>query len=163
MGALGTREGEGLRFLRSLTLGTTDCIEYPFGKFQATGYGRVREGGRARPAHVVSFELHVGSVLPGFEVCHNCGNRPCVNPAHLRADSHRANMADCVAHGTHTRGARNGRAKLTADQVVDIRRAVAGGAQQKALARSLGVSPQTINHIVKRRTWAADEIAYVVD
>jgi DNA-binding XRE family transcriptional regulator len=107
--------------------------------------------------------MHVGPVPAGSEVCHNCGHRPCVNPAHLRADTHQANMADCLVHGTHTRGARNGRARLTVGQVAYVRAAVAAGCQQNLLASELGVSPQTVNHIVRGRTWAADEIALVAD
>lgn len=164
MGALGTREGAGLAFLSSLDLSTDRCIEYPFGKF-TSGYGRVRQDGTSRPAHVVSYEMHVGPVPPGLEVCHNCGNRPCVNPWHLRADTHRANMADCLFHGTHTRGARNGRARLTVDQVSYIRQQVAAGIQQKHLARDLGVHPQTVSRIIRGESWRpmADVARFVED
>ncbi len=155
MGALGTKEGVGLAFLRTLSA-SDDCIEYPFGRFKSTGYGRVRSGGRPRPAHVVAFELHVGPVPEGLEVCHNCGNRPCVNPTHLRADTHRSNMADCVGHGTHTRGERNGRARLTADDARRVREEALRGKRQIDLAAETGVSPKTINHVVRGRTWATD-------
>ena len=164
MGARRAREGAGLAFLDTLASGTAECIEYPFGRF-TNGYGRARYQGRARPAHVVAYEIHVGPIPPGLEVCHDCGNRPCVNPSHLRVDTHQGNMADCLVHGTHTRGTRNGRARLTAEQVANVRAEVAAGTRQIDLAASLEVSPQTINHIVRGRTWAsqADEIRMVAD
>jgi hypothetical protein len=154
MGARGTREGLAMEFLRNLPLSTSECIEFPFGRF-STGYGHVRYEGRSRPAHVVAFELHVGHVPAGAEVCHNCGNRPCVNPRHLRADTHRSNMADTVIHGTHTRGVRNGRARLTAAQVAFVRAEVARDREQRELGAALGVSSQAINHIIRGRTWAS--------
>lgn len=77
MGALGTRQGAGLAFLRVLPSDEAGCIEYSFGRW-STGYGRVRFEGRPQPAHVVAYRLHVGEIALGDEVCHNCGNRPCV-------------------------------------------------------------------------------------
>ena len=152
MGALGTREGAGFAFLSSLDLSIDECIEYPFGKF-TNGYGRIRQDGASRSAHIVSYELHVGPVPPGLEVCHNCGNRPCVNPRHLRVDTHRANMSDCVIHGTHTRGERNGRAVLTSDKVLLIRQQLANGVPQRALGRQFGVSGNTIGRIARGESW----------
>lgn len=146
MGALGTREGAGLAFLQSLKLGQQECIEYPHGRF-STGYGRVRHNGRIRPAHVVSYEMHIASIPAGFD---------------LRVDTHQANMADCLLHGTDTRCERNGRAKLNSAAVSAIRQRVANGAIQRSLAVEFGVSPQTINHIMRGRTWA-DEIRLVQD
>ncbi|HLA14633.1 MAG TPA: HNH endonuclease, partial [Gemmatimonadaceae bacterium] len=136
---------------------TDECVEYPFGKF-STGYGNVKVNGRSRTAHSVAYELHVGSIPEGYDVCHNCGHRPCVNPQHLRADTHVSNMADKLAHGTHHRGVRNGRARLTESEVISIRESVAAGAVQKDVARQMGVSPQTVNHIVQGRTWNAEVV-----
>lgn len=60
------------------------------------GYGMLRDG-ESRGAHVVSYELHHGSVPAGLTIdhlCHNgsgceagvdCLHRRCVNPAHLEA------------------------------------------------------------------------------
>lgn len=44
-------------------------------------------------------------------------------------------------------------ARFTESQVLDLRSAHAGGESQRAIARRLGVNVQTINFIVRRRTW----------
>jgi hypothetical protein len=152
--------GAGLDFLRALPE-TDECIEWPFGRF-STGYGNVKVDRRNRTAHSVSYEMNVGPIPPKYDVCHGCGNRPCVNPRHLRADTHVANMADKLAQGTHHKGERNPRAKITAAQAVSIRDRVTSGERQIDVARSLGVNPQIVNAVVKGRTWA-DEIRRVTD
>jgi len=43
--------------------------------------------------------------------------------------------------------------KLTADQVMEIRRLVSQGVQKKEIARMFSVTPGTITHISRGRTW----------
>jgi hypothetical protein len=47
------------------------------------GYGRTRHEGKQRHAHRVVYEQLVGPVPEGLVLHHVCGNRLCVNPAHL--------------------------------------------------------------------------------
>jgi hypothetical protein len=52
------------------------------------------------------------------------------------------------------RGEQNGRAKLTADTVREIRQLYAAGKYSQAkLARKFGVSELAINSAIHRRTW----------
>lgn len=53
------------------------------------------------------------------------------------------------------RGERNGSAVLTAETVVAIREAVAGGASQRETARRFGTSPAQVWRIVRGLTWAS--------
>jgi len=62
-------------------------------------------------------------------------------------------------NGQHThpertaRGERAARAKLTTEQVREIRRLFAGGATQADLSRRFSVGPSTISAIVLGRSW----------
>lgn len=59
-----------------------------------------------------------------------------------------------VGHGDEVRGEKNGRAKLTEAQVMDIRLAYSNGlGNMPYLATKYGVSEGTIRNIVHRRTW----------
>jgi len=66
----------------------TDCVLWKGATF-SWGYGCVRLGdGRRRRAHRVFYMLYNGPIPPGCDVHHVCGNRLCVNPAHLIALPH---------------------------------------------------------------------------
>lgn len=86
------RIGQELRPLRSQTLEgrfwtkvtkTPDCWAWT-ASTTSSGYGQVWVDGRYRPAHRVSWEFINGPILDGMFLDHRCGNRLCVNPAHLR-------------------------------------------------------------------------------
>ncbi len=54
------------------------------GTIANTGYGHIcDEDKRARMAHRVSYELHVGPIPASLQIDHLCRVTTCVNPAHL--------------------------------------------------------------------------------
>ena len=123
------------------------------------GYGKlIVQSNRQRShlaAHRLAWELFNGPVPPGFDVLHTCDNPACCNPAHLFVGDHSANMRDRETKGRHNApfGSRHGRAKLTEDDVREIRRLVANGTPQNALAARYGVTPQSVYALVHRKTW----------
>lgn len=68
------------------------------GCLSTNGYGRV---GKRDYVHRVVAELHHGPCPDGQEVRHLCGQRRCVNPAHLAYGTRSENMRDAIGHGTH--------------------------------------------------------------
>jgi hypothetical protein len=65
------------------------------GNTSASGYGTVRVPGDRNyfRAHRVSYLVAKGEPPVGYVIDHRCFNRLCVNPDHLRAMEHYANMA----------------------------------------------------------------------
>lgn len=133
------------------------------GHFDQAGYGRLNvklEDGRRTQtnAHRLSWELHNGPIPDGMSVLHDCpgGDRPdCVRPSHLWLGTQLDNIRDRDTKGRAARGERHANAKLTEDQVIEIRRRYAeGGVTQDALAKEYGVANSHINSIVNMRQWS---------
>jgi hypothetical protein len=86
-------------------------------------YGRICLNGTQTVAHRVSYIIANGSIPDGLIVRHKClKNRKCVNPEHLELGTHQDNSTDMVNDDTQAKGVENGRAKLTEEQVKEIRR-----------------------------------------
>lgn len=138
------------------------------GRVNSDGYGRIRYNHRSRPAHSVSYELHFGPIPDGMFVCHRCDVPACVNPTHLFLGTPADNSADMVRKGRQLkgdknpsrlypgkhRGERNGRVKLSSDEVQAIRQEYAvGPVTFRQLATKYGMGVATIRDIVRRKLW----------
>ena len=139
-----------------------ECWEWE-GSVNGNGYAQIthlREGHRA---HRVSWELHHGAIpragtsYHGICVLHRCDNRRCVNPAHLFLGSQADNMADAARKGrvrnNGAKGAEHPRARLTDEDVRQIRRLLSDGVSKAAIARLFGVDRSTVSLIARRKTW----------
>jgi hypothetical protein len=139
------------------------------------GYGKCGFRGGTVGAHRASWELHCGPIPDGLWVLHRCDVRPCVNPGHLFLGTQLDNMQDAASKGRNGMqrhpersvfgrpgvvkrpgGERNGRAKLTAEQVSVIRRALLDGGKKRCLARAYGISDRTIRRIGIGEIWPID-------
>lgn len=117
------------------------------------GYGKILAGRRLEYAHRVSVRLDGREVPDNAHVCHHCDNPPCVNPAHLFVGTSRDNHDDMVRKGRSTRGERNPRSKLTADQVREIRARAAAGEVQRVIGADYGIEQSHVSLIVRRGVW----------
>jgi len=105
-------------------------------------------------AHRVSWLIHFGDVPDGMDVLHTCDNPPCVRPDHFFLGTNIENNRDRHEKGRDgwipKPGEENGCAKLTWDQVREIR--VASGFQRDIAAR-YGVTQTNISQIKRGLTW----------
>ncbi len=128
-----------------------------FGDIDRHGYGRilvyppfVPKGRATKLAHRVSFVMHKRKIPKGLLVLHNCNNRACINPNHLRLGTHQENMADRRIHGTLLQGERAVNAKLTAADVLAIRRDTR---YQYEIAKDYGIIQAHVSRIQRRVVW----------
>ena len=103
------------------------------------GYGHVGWNGKMFKAHRVAYAAANGLTEADLaaveEVMHECDNKRCIRPEHLRAGTHAENMQDAGARGRISRN------KLTEADVVVVRKRYLGGERVEALAREYGLTP----------------------
>lgn len=139
-------------FLAKIEKLPSGCWEYR-GTIEKCGYGVLQIGKKQWRAHRYMYVQVHGPVTDDVCILHKCDNRPCVNPDHLYAGSHCDNMRDKGQRGGSD-GMRNGRAKITDDQVREIRRLYdAKELTQVELAARFGIGQSAISEIVRRTHW----------
>lgn len=116
--------------------------------------------GRDTKVHIhvlVCLAFH-GPRPPGLDAAHNNGNYFDNRATNLRWATRSENMQDAIRHGTYRcperpKGSDHHKAKLTEDDVREIRRRVSAGASGRQIARELSMSQASISGIVTRRSW----------
>jgi hypothetical protein len=152
------------RFWPKVDRGAGPDACWPWTASTTHGYGQIGvPGTRPHKAHRVAWELTNGPIPDGLLVCHRCDNPPCCNPAHLFLGTNADNMRDMVAKGRAgsrtAAGDLNPKARLTPEQVQEIRAAIASGEKFSELARRMGVSWTAVGNIAKGKTWSLDLVA----
>jgi len=118
-----------------------------------------------KKAHRVMYELKHGAIQDGLLACHTCDNRKCCNPDHIFLGTAKDNAQDMIAKGRNvapseafkdTAGEKNGRSKLTQEDVDEIRARYAKGlkyGELKAMAVEFDMAYITIQKIVAGKLW----------
>ena len=135
---------------------------WPWTRFRGNkGYGLFGiKGGKAKRAHRHAYELTHGPIPKGLYACHHCDNPPCCNPAHIFIGTQKDNMQDAIHKNrradrwsNHHPEETHPSARLTVDQVHDIRSAHTSGTTQSQLARQYNIAVMTVHNLVNRKTW----------
>ena len=146
--------------------GPSDCWNWKH-RVNRSGYGEIRfwgadDRGQYRSAHRFSYEL-VHGLLPktpyggyhGIVIAHRCDNRRCVNPAHLFATTQKGNLDDCLTKGRGNKafGEDAGRARLSEQDVEQIRARAFNGEERGSIADDFGITKQSVVDICSGKTW----------
>lgn len=122
--------------------GPDDCWEWLAAK-DGGGYGIFYLDGKTVGAHRVAYTLANGRIKDGLHILHSCNNSSCMNPKHLREDTHSENMSDAIANGIT--GNARGKAKLYEEDLEEIRTLYdTGNYTHRELAAMFKVSDATI-------------------
>lgn len=136
------------RFMEKVAVGP-GCWEWLAFK-NRDGYGLFWFKGGKITAHRYAYLDTHGSIPKGLHILHACDNPGCVKPAHLFAGTNADNMRDRDQKGRTQRGGKHYRAKLTREDVLEIR---SSGESGPVLAKTYGVTKENINCIRRRDTW----------
>lgn len=121
------------------------------------GYGRFLIKRTEYKAHRFAWMITNGPIPDDAYICHKCDNPRCVNPAHLFIGTPKENSHDRDSKLRHFHGESVNTNKLTAGQVILIRKEYALRINEPGifsnLGREFGISNVHIHNIVKRKSW----------
>ena len=143
-----------------------------------SGYGHFKHQGGTYKSHRVAYALTFGGIewstgkqgARGLLVLHRCDNRCCCNPAHLFLGSQHDNVMDASRKRRFHQGREHYLAKLTDENVAEIKRMEYDGiikrrgrgwfrkdpersVSMKEIGLRYGVSSKTIEQVLARRAW----------
>lgn len=134
------------------------------GQVLKNGYGVLavtdEQGKRTTYAHRLVWELAVGPIPPGMQLCHRCDVRDCVRPDHLFLGTQLDNMRDAKAKGrmrfpAPRRGLANHQTSPIAPETIDrIQSLRASGWSQERIAADVGLSRLIVRKILAGRHWS---------
>lgn len=130
------------------------------GSILKSGYGQFR----GKKSHRVAYELYIGQIGGGLLILHKCDNTNCVRPSHLFEGTYQDNFDDMIAKDRQNfpgrrdcppHGELNGRAVLTAKQVLAGRELFANGYTTRYIINTLNtkVSFSTWHKALTGKTW----------
>jgi len=138
----------------------SDCHYWIGSLSRKNGYGTIsvrekgnRDNRKQYKVHRLVYEFYKGPTGKKH-VLHKCDTPHCVNPDHLFLGTHQDNMRDMAKKGRACFGSKHRSAKLSPEQVIEIRRLYAmGGHTTRSLGAKYGVDGKHIHNIVTGKKW----------
>lgn len=129
------------------------CLEWQGAKGPA-GYGRLTFKQRWFELHRLAFVLYHRDLEDGEYVLHECDNRSCCNPCHLRAGSNRDNIMDAAIKGRM-------KVKLTPDKAREIHNLYGTKSMSvMAIAATYGITRHMVYLIGREKAWVHATVGY---
>jgi len=136
----------------------TECWEWT-GCTDLLGYGQIqtkyaKEIGTTK-THRISYWLFKGPFDKKLDVLHQCDNRKCVNPEHLKLGTQAENNKERDERGRHKalRGTKNGYSKLTEEDITEIYELRKTGMIYKVIGEKFNVTRRTIERLCVGKTY----------
>jgi hypothetical protein len=150
-----TAKGQPLeqRFWKNIEK-TDECWLWKGALRGRVGHGVITVGQRIRAAHRVSYEMNVGPIPDGMVVRHLCNTPNCVRPDHLAVGTRAENSADRMKSKRQAVGLDSGHAKITEDQVIEMRCLYREGVSVTDLAERYGLDVVAIYLAITGKNWA---------
>lgn len=140
------------RFERKVLICGNGCWEWQ-GYVAVDGYGSFRFEREGDHTHRWAWRIYRGQIPDNSCVLHRCDNMRCVNPEHLFLGSHADNVIDKIRKGRQPRGESCHNARLSEEDVLEIRRMHDAGIRNKRIACRFDISLTHVGHIVRGRLW----------
>jgi hypothetical protein len=143
------------RFWLGVTKGEpTAC--WPWQRALRNGYGALKHNCQVLSAHVVAWVIANGQILENSIITHDCDNKTCCNPAHLKAGSVESNVQEMHERRVFRapRGQEIYSSKLSVEQVADIwaMRASTGHGSRR-ISRALGLADHLVDGVLDGKNY----------
>lgn len=133
-----------------------DCLIWPYSRM-GKGYAKLWYEGKDTGAHrLMCTWVNGPPPTPEHEACHTCGHGfdACIAPDHLIWATPKENAKYKLTHDTHNRGERHGLAKLTNEQVREIK-TLLDRQTMRSIAHQFSVSESIIHRINSGECWSS--------
>ena len=148
-----TEKEKALKFIEEVALSYAGdaCLSHPCKRAKLGYYVTTIDGVSTSLHRYVCARAHGPAPEPSMDAAHECGNGWCINPRHLSWKTRLENIHDKKRHGTWLTGERLAHAKLTEENVREIRE-LAKTVSQREIARRFGLGYKHVWHVI-HDTW----------